>query len=274
MIVQHAIQQWLTTLFITFVCVSNSYAGRACEETQDLNLQTIDKSMTLAWKTMQALDASGDNVVIMARAGQDLSKYGVRYSHIGFVYRQEDGQGGHMWRVLHKLNTCGTAESAIYRQGLGDFFMDDLWQYETAWVALNPQAQASMLAVLKNTKQSLTLHQPRYNMLSYPWSDKYQQSNQWVIETLALAMTASSATPANNRAQAQGWLQSTAYQPTTLTISPLVRLGARMTKANIAFDDHPDAKRYADRIETVTADSVFTWLKSTGLSAGDLVVRR
>jgi hypothetical protein len=179
-----------------------------------------------------------------------------------------------MWRVLHKLNTCGTAESSIYRQGLGDFFMDDLWQYETAWVALNPQAQAAMLAVLQNTKQSLTLHQPRYNMLSYPWSDKYQQSNQWVIETLALAMTSSSATPTNNRAQAQGWLQSTAYQPTTLTISPLVRLGARMTKANVAFDDHPDAKRYADRIETVTADSVFTWLKRAGISAGDLVVRR
>ena len=272
--IRPTIQLWLTTSLIMLACASNSHAGRACQETQQLNPQTIDKSMSLAWKTMQALDASGDSVVIMARAGQDLSKYGVRYSHIGIVYKQDEGQDGHMWRVLHKLNTCGTAESSIYRQGLGEFFMDDLWEYETAWVTLTPQVQTAMLAILRNTQQSLVMHQPRYNMVSYPWSDKYQQSNQWVIETLAVAMTARSATPVINRTQAQGWLQSTAYQPTTLNISPLVRLGARMTKVNVAFDDHPDAKRYADRIETVTADSVFTWLKRAGLSTGELVISR
>ena len=42
-----------------------------------------------------------------------------------------------------------------------------------------------------------------------------------------------------------------------------------MSKANVAFDDHPNDKRFADRIETVTADSVFAWLRlapgATGL---------
>jgi len=47
-----------------------------------------------------------------------------------------------------------------------------------------------------------------------------------------------------------------------------------MTKANVAFDDHPDEKRYSDRIETVTVDSVFAWLKRANLSAGDPVVQR
>ena len=111
-------------------------------------------------------------------------------------------------------------------------------------------------------------------MVSYPWSQKYQQSNQWAIETLALAMTAASTEPVTSRTQAQAWLQRTAYQPTTLTITPLVRLGARMTKANVAFDDHPDEKRYADRIETITVDSVFTWLKRANLSAGAPQVQR
>ena len=44
-----------------------------------------------------------------------------------------------------------------------------------------------------------------------------------------------------------------------------------MTAANVAFDDHPDDKRFSDRIETVTVDSVFAWLQRvrTGRRAGD-----
>ncbi len=268
------LQHGLTVGLLCLAYAGQVLAGRACNEPQDLKPETVDKSMTLAWKTLQALDASGAKVVVMARAGQDLSKYGVRYSHLGFVYRQDNADGGHVWRVLHKLNLCGTAESAIYRQGLGEFFLDDLWQYEAAWVVLSPQAQSAMLKVLLDGPQSLVLHEPRYNMVSYPWSGKYQQSNQWAIETLAYAMTAASAEPVTNRAQAQGWLQRAAYQPATLTITPLVRLGARMTKANVAFDDHPDEKRFSDRIETVTVDSVFAWLRRANLSAGDPVVQR
>lgn len=268
------LQRWVAAGVVALACAGPAQAGRTCDEPQDLTPAKVDKSMTLAWKTLQALDASGAKVVVMARAGQDLSKYGVRYSHLGFVYRQDTPDGAHVWRVLHKLNQCGTAESAIYRQGLGEFFLDDLWQYEAAWVALSPQAQSAMLKVLLDGPQSLVLHEPRYNMVSYPWSLKYQQSNQWAIETLALAMTAVSTEPVTSRAQAQAWLQRTAYQPTTLTITPLVRLGARMTKANVAFDDHPDEKRYSDRIETVTVDSVFAWLKRANLSAGDPVVQR
>jgi hypothetical protein len=69
------------------------------------------------------------------------------------------------------------------------------------------------------------------------------------------------------RAQrAQAWLQFKGYQPTALNIGPLTRLGGRMTAANVAFDDHPNEKRYADRIETVTVDSVFSWMQSTGMA--------
>jgi hypothetical protein len=40
-----------------------------------------------------------------------------------------------------------------------------------------------------------------------------------------------------------------------------------ITRANIAFDDHPSAQRFADRIETVTADSVLSWLKRSGIGS-------
>jgi hypothetical protein len=47
-----------------------------------------------------------------------------------------------------------------------------------------------------------------------------------------------------------------------------------MTAANVAFDDHPNTKRFADRIETTTADSVLDWLSVSPQLAGALTVVR
>jgi hypothetical protein len=58
-----------------------------------------------------------------------------------------------------------------------------------------------------------------------------------------------------------------------LRIGPLTRLGARAGSANIAFDDHPDAKRFSDRSETVTVDSVFAWMPRAGLGAPPATAR-
>ena len=99
-------------------------------------------------------------------------------------------------------------------------------------------------------------------MVSYAWGQKYQQSNQWALETLAAAMEPATI---RSRAQAQAWLQFKGYTPTTLRLGALTRLGARVGSAHIAFDDHPGEKRFADRIETVTVDSVFAWLPRAGL---------
>lgn len=63
------------------------------------------------------------------------------------------------------------------------------------------------------------------------------------------------------------------YQPTTLHLSAFKRLGARMFAANVAFDDHRNEKRFADRIETVTVDSVFRRLDRSGLGGKVQVIR-
>lgn len=233
----------------------------------------MERALTLAERTHQALQASGARVVVLARAGQDLGKYGLRYSHVGIAYQQDDGQGGHVWRVLHKLNECGTAVASIYRQGLGEFFLDDLWRFEAAWVVLNPEVQARLLAVLQDPYRAVALHHRPYSMVSYAWGQTYQQSNQWVIETLALAMQSETAGTPVTRGQAQAWLQGRQYAPSMLRIGAMTRLGARMTAANVAFDDHPSAQRFNDTIETVTADSVLQWLARAGLGQPMVTLR-
>jgi len=244
-----------------------AHAGRSCEAKKP-GTQAIERGLTLAERTMAGLDASGARVVVLARAGQDLSKYGVRYSHLGFALRP-DSPDGAVWRVVHKLNQCGTADSAIYRQGLGEFFLDDLWRYEAAWVVPTREVQDRLLALLRDNARAAALHHRPYSIVSYAWGQRYQQSNQWAIETLAAAMEPG----APSRGRAQSWLQSAGYEPTPLKLGPLTRLGARAGAANVAFDDHPGEKRFADRIETVTVDSVFQWLQRAGLASAPVSLR-
>ena len=89
-----------------------------------------------------------------------LGEYGLRYSHLGFAYRE-----GAAWRVVHKLNQCGTARASIYRQGLGEFFLDDLYEYEAAIVIPRPEVQAKLLPALKDNARVAQLDTPAYSMV-------------------------------------------------------------------------------------------------------------
>jgi hypothetical protein len=248
---------------VLLLAVNSAWAGRSCDAPQPPAPQTIERGLNLAAKTLAALDAAhqkdGTRVVVLARAGQDLSQYGLRYSHLGLAYKAADGR----WLVAHKLNTCGTAVAGVYRQGLGEFFLDDLFRFEAAWATLKPEVQDALHPVLLSNAKTAAMHTPAYSMVSYAWAQKYQQSNQWAIETLAAAMQPG----ARNRADAQAWLAQKGYEPTALKIGPLSRLGGRLTKANVAFDDHPNSKRFSDRIESITVDSVFAWLTRAGLAS-------
>ena len=252
------------TAAVLCVAMGTAHAGRSCEQ-KPPSVQTIKQGMELAAQTSKALDASGAKVVALGRAGQDLSKYQLRYSHFGWAYKTPQGQ----WLVDHKLNECGTSVSHIYRQGLGEFFLDDLWRFEAVWVVPTPEVQERLYGLLQDRKKVMALHEPAYSMVSYPWSTKYQQSNQWALETLAEAMEPTVA----SRDQAQAWLKFKGYEPTVLKIGPLTRLGGRITSANIAFDDHPSDKRYSDRIETVTVDSAINWMQRAQLSGAPQTLR-
>ena len=246
-----------------------AYAGRACDARKPVSPQVVERGMALAAQTSQALDAeharSGAKVVLLGRAGQDLGKYGLRYSHLGWAYKTPEGP----WRVTHKLNDCGTALGHVYRQGLGEFFLDDLWRFEAVVAVPSAAVQAQLWPVLTENARAKALHTPHYSMVSYVWGQKYQQSNQWAIETLAAAMEPATI---RTREQAQAWLRFKGYEPTTLRLGPLTRLGGRVGSANIAFDDHPSDKRYSDRIETVTVDSVLAWMQRTQLAGAPFTV--
>ena len=243
-----------------------AHAGNSCED-KPLEVQSIVKGMDLALRTSRALDDSGAQIAFIARAGQDLSKYRLRYSHMALVWRdQERGR----WLVVHELNDCGSATSGLFNEGLGNFFLDDMFLYEAQLVIPGRDVQARLARVL-STSTPRRLHHNSYNMLSYAYSTRYQNSNQWVLESYAAA----SAEPGQveTRAEAQAWLKQAGFRPITVEIPAMTRLGARMFRANVAFDDHPYERRMAGQIDTVTVDSVVRFIKAQDKQARTITVR-
>ncbi|MDC8759065.1 DUF2145 domain-containing protein [Janthinobacterium fluminis] len=238
-------------------------AGRPCEPKAG-DPAIVVKSLDLAYKARQALDASGAQVALIARAGQDLSKYNLRYSHMALAWR--DHPAGR-WVVVHELNDCGSAESALFNEGLGNFFLDDIFEYKTSILVPNAATQAALARLLASDTPR-RLHGAHYNMLAYPYSTKYQNSNQWVLETYAAASAAQG--KIENRDEAQAWLKKAGYAPITLHIPATTRLGARMFRANIAFDDHPFDRRMAGQIDTVTVDSMQQFIKRRDIEVREI----
>lgn len=240
-------------------------AGQTCSENPP-TAETLQKAFRLALKTRDALEASGAEVALVARVGQDLSKYRLRYSHLGFAWRDHP-QG--RWLVVHELNQCGTAQSDLFNEGLANFFLDDLFAWEALIVVPGEEMQKKIAASLREGS-FVRLHEPSYNMLAYPFSTRYQNSNQWALEVMA---DATGPGPSASRTEAQQWLKASGYTPTTLEIPAMTRLGGRMFRANIAFDDHPSERRWADQIDTVTVESVFAFVTARDPASKRVLVR-
>lgn len=230
-------------------------AGTPCEQ-REPSVELARLAMQMADATRNTLDRIDDDVVLIARAGQDLSKYRLTYSHAAFAVREHPAGA---WSVVHKLNTCGTATSGLYDEGLINFFADSPHRYQAGVWRLAPDAQARLKKALLGKKAGDYL-EPHYSLVAYPFSSRYQNSNGWVLEMLAYAMAPED--EANTRITAQGWLKANGYQPTELDLGTMTRLGARVSKANVSFDDHPPDLRWKGRIQTVTVDSIVTWLRT------------
>lgn len=229
-------------------------AGQSCgAAAQGPSPDVTAKAIQSASATVTRLNKGSDSVVLIARMGQDLTEYGLTYSHLAYAVKKDDGT----WVVVHKLNGCGTAKADIFEQSMDQFYMDDLYKYQAGVWQLNPEIQARLRPVLLG-KGSLAFHESSYNMLAYPFSLKHQNSNGWVLEVLTQAIDPS----IKNRAQAVAWLQDIDFQPSVLNIGAMKRLGARATKANITFDDQPSKERWAGRVQTVTVDAVITFMQN------------
>jgi hypothetical protein len=122
--------------------------------------------------------------------------------------------------------------------------------------------------VLRDNARLAQLNTPAYSMVAYPWAQTYQQSNQWALETLAMAQDR----PHKRASARRPGCSCRATTPTTLHIGPLQAPGRAHDGGQRRLRRPPEREAIHDRIETVTVDSVFAWLNRSGLGgagAGD-----
>ena len=247
----------LARLFVTLWIVlasATAIAGTACRQRAP-DPEEFRAAVQLGHAVRETLDSLDAEVAIVARAGQDLSSWGLRYSHAGFAWR--DHPAGR-WQVVHLLNECGTDRSALYVEGLANFFTDVV--RAEARIVIPPAAVGHRLAALFASGEASRLHEPRYSMVAYVFSTRYQNSNQWLLEVYAAAQQNGKL----DRPTAQRWLEANGFAPITVEVPAWKRLGGRMFRANIAFDDHPFGRRMAGHIDTTTVDSILQFLERRG----------
>jgi hypothetical protein len=172
-------------------------AGTACTEHAP-TAQAMAEAAASALRVRDVLEAEDAPVALLARAGTDLAKYGLHYSHVAFVVR--DHPAGR-WTVVHLLNECGTDHSSLYAQGLVNYFADDLVTQD-ARVSWLPPDIADRLARDLTGADVGALHDRDYNVIARYDSRRTQNSTAWVLEMLAVAYAPPGVAPDRPRAQA------------------------------------------------------------------------
>lgn len=247
------IRQLILTLMLA-IAAGHALAGQPCPE-KPADKRQQARNLALGTQVRDRLEQSGASVAYVARAGIDLTKYGLVYSHIGLAWR--DHPKGR-WFTYHLLNTCGTQLSELVDQSLEDFFNVELFTQDALVAVPSAEAQAKLLGTFFSPIAP-TLHERSYSMISSPRSVMYQSSNQWVLEVSAAALAPENAI--HNRLQAQNWLKSKGYTPFQANVSGLLVFGSRLFSAHVRFDDHDDQERQTNLYLTTTVDSVINFMQ-------------
>lgn len=240
--------------------------GQACAE-KPATAEGSARSAQLSTQVRELLDGQKHSFALVARAGVDLSEFGLHHSHVGVAWR--DHPRGR-WYTFHLLNKCGTGQSELVEQSLEDFYNVELHDYEALVAAPSFPMQIKLQrAFFSPTAQAL--HEREYNMIAHPFATKYQNSNQWVLEVIASALAPAGSV--TSRPAAQDWLKNNGYAPSIIPIGPGKRAGARLFSPHVRFTDHSDEEWKAARYAVVSVDSVINFIKTKDQGLAETLLR-
>ena len=240
------------------LCAATSNAGTTCVEANH-DADALRRAAQLAVSVRVELEAADAPVALVSRVGTDLSEHGLRYSHAGFAVRDHrDGA----WTVVHLLNECGTDRSALFAEGLMNFYLDDLARDDTRITWIEPETAAALARLMADERALMRLHRPRYNLLSPPGSQRSQNSTSWVLEVLDAA-TPRHASRSPMRGTPAG--AGERFRPSTIRIAYGKRIVGGLFASNIDFSEHPVATRLSGRYPVVTVASILDDLEGRGL---------
>ena len=235
-----------------------------CDRPAALSADQQDTLFRFGAIVKEALEKSGQSVALVARSGLDLSRFGMRYSHAGFSLRASPNSP---WSVRQLYYACDEHKPRIYDQGLSGFLLGsdapDIGYLSVVFVPADAAAELQRAAL--DGQQALALLGAAYSANAYPFSLRYQNCNQWVMELLAAAWgRLNDAAP--QRASAQSWLADQGYVPSVVDVGyrPLMWAGAFIPLLH--NDDHPaeDLARNTYRVSMPASIEAFVQARVPG----------
>ena len=216
-----------------------------------------DMAERFASETRRILMQHSPRTALVVRASTDPLGHRLGHAHVAFVF-QEWLAPGEPWTVLHVLNECSWSRLYPQTDSLYTFFQGVPGTEATILVPGTGLQELISDRLLRSRPLQGHYH-ARHRLLAYPFGTRFQSSNQWVIEALALAI---SKTYLQDREHVHRWLQEAGYQPTVVNVASLKRMAGPQFRRTLSFDDHPFRDRVAGSVSLVTAESIITFVQA------------
>jgi hypothetical protein len=251
------------------LCASASaWAGLPvfCEKNREITAAEQDRALRFAGAVKTELERSGTDVAVVSRAGLDLSRFGLLYSHAGIALK--DNPGG-AWAVRQLYYACDQSRPRLFDQGMSGFVFgaDTPGRGHVALLFLPAEDSARLARAALDKRLALALLADAYSANAYAFATRYQNCNQWVAEMLAgawgdIAETDEKAGDPGNatRTRAQAWLRAQGYAAGPVKVPSRWLMFAGQFVPLVHVDDHPVDDIYALALHTSVPDAIEDFL--------------
>ena len=215
----------------------SSGVSRFCDRSHELSAVEQDRLLRFAAVVRSELAATDGGLALISRSGLDLSRFGIRYSHSALAWQDRDSGA---WSARQLYYACDEGRPRIFDQGLAGFAMgtDDAALGCIALVRVPAEAKPALQLAVRDNARALHLLAGSYSANAYPYSLRYQNCNQWVMELLA-ATWGELPDGEDLRGRAQSWLRDAGYQPAPVDVGSRWLLWASLFVPLLHLDDHP-----------------------------------
>ena len=235
-----------------------------CERPQAITAADQDRVLRFAGAVKAELERSGQQVALIARAGVDLSRFGLLYSHAGIALK--DNPGG-PWTVRQLYYACDESRPRLFDQGVAGFALgaDAPARGHVALLFLPEEKAAPLAQAALDKPLALSLLAGQYSANAYAFGTRYQNCNQWVAELLASAW-GQPIRQADARAEAQDWLRAQGYTAGPVRVPSRLLMFAGQFVPLVHLDDHPigDVHALALRVSVPAAIEEFVRREAPG----------
>jgi hypothetical protein len=253
---------WLAAGLLAWACVAQAASPSAqfCDRPAPLTAQQQDRLLRVAAALRRELEASGQDVALVARSGIDLSRFKLRYSHAGVSLRASSNAP---WSVRQLYFACDERRPRLFDQGLAGFVLgtDDPSVGYVSIVWLPRERAAALERAALDNERALRLLAADYSANAYPFSLRYQNCNQWVAELLAVAWGGLDDNEAL-RQRAQAWLSGQRYDPHAVDVGSHLLMFAGHFVPWVHYDDHPQEDRFALKVRTSVPSSIEAFVRA------------